>query len=76
MIPCKDCILFAICKAQVQGSNPYGNVVTKLLPKCSIIKEYTKSKGSSTFPNYSPIGVDLVGYFFSHGKEYVDGPMH
>ena len=67
MIPCKDCITFAMCKLQITGHNKYGKVVEKLLPKCSLIRQYTKPSWQSTY-NYSPSKVDRIRFFFENER--------
>ena len=69
MVPCINCITFAMCKAQVTGSNPYGDIVNKLLPKCSIIAEYTISEFQHlSHTTYSPRKVIDLGQFFNYGE--------
>ncbi len=41
-IPCKNCITFAICNAHISDDCPYTDVAFNLIPKCSLIENYTK----------------------------------
>ncbi len=68
MIPCKDCITFAICKTQVSQSviyhsSLYGAIVNILLEKCSIVKEYVKVGSYSTL-NYSPAKIESIANYY------------
>lgn len=40
IIPCKDCITLAVCKAIASNSHKDKPFVTKLYDKCSLIKDY------------------------------------
>ena len=62
MIPCKNCITFAICKAQIQGNTPHSNIIRYLMPKCSLIKDYIDN-------NLNIPTLTNVSRFFQTGKE-------
>jgi len=66
MIPCKDCITFAICKVQVAHSRSsiFGAIVNILRSKCSIVKEYTKPEPNTDFLYYSLEKVQKVADYY------------
>ena len=68
-IPCKDCITFAICRAQIQGNSSYRHI---LLSKCSLIREYSKPDWKGSALQYSPIKLDNVRYILLTRKEYIN----
>jgi len=75
MIPCKDCITFAICRLQIKSPHSYEKILKYLYPKCSLIKEYTRPDWDTEINlNKSQHAMQRVIYFLEHGKEY-DGPM-
>lgn len=75
-IPCKDCILFPTCKAQLEPEPTYTNLMMKLYPRCSLIQAHLKHPfewpGSY---EYSPTKVSSLVNFFTFGDDDEDDTM-
>ena len=71
MIPCKECLVFAACKAQMRIATT-DIVLRTLLPKCSLLQEYIDveisiiNKESVT---YSQSKVESIRLYFHHYEE-------
>ena len=71
-IPCKGCILFPTCKAQLEPEPTYASVMMKLYPRCSLLQEHLKSPfewAKDTSLPYSPTKVSSVVNFFMFGDD-------
>lgn len=73
MIPCKECITFALCNAKLKETI-HNTVLYTLYPECSLIREYTfvgidfVSMDSTT---YSQEKLDHIRHYFYHYNDEV-----
>ena len=70
-IPCKNCITLSICKARLDIPTTYTDVMMRLYPICSLLKEHLKSEHSWSTYDYSPTKVDSVVHFYNVGHKYM-----
>ena len=72
-IPCKNCIVLAICKGKINDYSQYQNFGwTILYDRCSLFEDYYSFYLSQTVHHYGKVDLELKKIFGKHYKIQTD----
>jgi len=66
MIPCINCITISMCKAQIGTEIPYTKIITRLLPKCSLLQKFAAPHVES-YMEFSPWKIEEIRDYLIYG---------